>query len=155
MSTPFRPCSRTDGLLTEQLDDELLVYNDDNHQATRLNQTAALVWRHADGTRSIADLVEALRPQIDLADEDLVLVTLDQLYEHGLIASGYAPRPADQMRLSRRRFIRRVGVVGTAAVALPVVTSIVAPIASAAASTCYCYGCYGKNAKASSWRVKP
>ena len=38
-------------------------------------------------------------------------------------------------RLSRRRFIRRVGVVGTAALALPVVQSIVAPTPAAAQSS--------------------
>jgi hypothetical protein len=68
----------------------------------------------------------------EVADEDLVLVSLDYLAEHGLIESGYEEREASVSRLSRRRFIRRVGVVGTAAAALPLVQSLVAPVPAAA-----------------------
>lgn len=158
MPSQFRPLARSEGLLSEELDDELLVYDEQRHLACRLNRTAALVWRHADGARSVADLVEVLRSKIELADEDLVLVALDQLVEHELIESGYPARDHDEARMSRRRFIRRVGVVGAAALALPVVESVVAPTAAAAASVtapgaeacycpcafgnCYCHACY-------------
>jgi|SRR5579884_2628352 len=142
----FRPLSRTDGLLTEEIDDEILVYDESRQIACRLNRTAALIWQHADGQRSIADLVDVLREEFEMADEDLVLVTLDRLNESGLIESGFSERSADEARLSRRRFIRRVGVVGTAALALPVVESLVAPSVAAAQSggpcaadgACYC-----------------
>jgi hypothetical protein len=131
------------GLLPEELDDELLVYDEQRHTACRLNRTAALVWQHADGERSIAQLVELLQVEVESADEDLVLVTLDRLYEQGLIESGYAGRDPDEARLSRRRFIRKVGVVGTAALALPVVQNVVAPTAAAAQSVCQCReACY-------------
>jgi hypothetical protein len=56
------------------------------------------------------------------------------LAEHGLIESGYEPREPAQSRLSRRRFIRRVGVVGAASMSVPVVYSMVVPAAAAAAS---------------------
>src|SRR5581483_2818229 len=102
-------------------------------------------------------LVALLREEFgDIADEDLVLVTLDRLEEQGLIESGYERRDADTARLSRRRFIRRVGVVGSAALVLPVVQSVVAPALAAAQSQChicklcpcncyctYCEGCVG------------
>jgi hypothetical protein len=136
MSKPARPVARNADLLTEELDDELLVYDQNQDVACRLNRTAALVWRNANGERSISDLVEVLRAEVgDLADEDLVLVTLDRLNEQGLIESGFVRRDADTARLSRRRFIRRVGVVGSAALALPVVQSIVAPSLAAARQT--------------------
>jgi hypothetical protein len=130
-----RPLVRTSDLLTEELDGELLVYDEQRDVACRLNRTAALVWRSSDGQRTLADLVEVLREEVgELADEDLVMVTLDHLEEHGLIESGYTRRDPNAARLSRRRFIRRVGVVGTAALALPVVQSIVAPTPAAAQS---------------------
>lgn len=138
MPSAFRPLARNEGLLSEELDDELLVYDRERHTACRLNRTAALVWRHADGERSVAELVEVLRGEIELADEDLVLVTLDRLQEHGLIESGFSARDPGEARMSRRRFIRRVGVVGAAALALPVVQSVVAPSAAAAQSLCSC-----------------
>jgi len=104
--------------------------------ACRLNRTAAVVWKHCDGDHDVSELVEVLRDEIgELADEDLVMITLDQLQEQGLLASGHGSRDVTTARESRRRFIRRVGVVGAAALALPVVQSIVAPPARAAAST--------------------
>ncbi len=130
-----RPVARVQGLLTEELDEELLVYDTRGHVACRLNRTAALVWQNSDGERTLEDLVEVLREELgDVADEDLVMVTLDRLSQHGLIESGYAPRDAESAGVSRRRFIHRVGVAGTAALALPVVQAIVAPTPAAAQS---------------------
>ena len=78
----------------------------------------------------------------DLADEDLVRVALDNLAERDLI-DGVSERPPEETMVSRRRFIRRVGTVGVAALALPVITSINAPPASAQGSPCECYcDCY-------------
>lgn len=154
MSSP-KPLARTSNMLTEELDDELLVYDESQQTASRLNRTAALVWRGADGQRTVTDLVELLHGELgELADEDLVMVTLDRLEEQGLIESGYVRRDPDVARMSRRRFIRRVGVVGSAALALPVVQGIVAPTPAAAASMCHicypgckcpctCEGCFG------------
>jgi len=143
---PFRPLALKQGLLTETLDDELLVYDQNRQLACRLNRTAALIWEHSDGKRGVDDLVALLHSELgELADEDLVLITLDRLDEQGLIESGYTHRDPDASRMSRRRFIRRVGVVGSAALALPVVQSIIAPSSAAAqGSTCHtCYYCWG------------
>lgn len=159
MTQKIRPLADPSEFLTEELDDELLVFDEQRQLACRLNRTAALVWENCDGERDVAELVEVLHDELgELADEDLVMVTLDRLDEHGLLKSGYIQRSADEARFSRRRFIRRVGVVGTAALALPVVQSIVAPASAAAQSmchvcyspscgctiSCYCEGCYGE-----------
>lgn len=137
MQDSMRPVARTSDVVTEDLDDEILAFDSRRNVACRLNRTAALVWRHADGTRDLAALVAVLRTELgELADEDLVLVTLDRLDDNGLIESGYHSRDAEQSRLSRRRFIRRVGVVGTAALALPIVQSVVAPTRAEAQSLC-------------------
>jgi hypothetical protein len=138
----LRPIARTEGLMTEEVDDELLVYDQRHESAHRLNRTAAIVWRNADGNRSVGDLVKVLAETLgDLADEDLVMVALDDLGRSGLLLDD-EPRPADETRVSRRRFIRRVGVVGTAALALPIVYSMASPTPAAAQSdVCYCY-CY-------------
>ncbi|HZU61258.1 MAG TPA: PqqD family protein [Solirubrobacteraceae bacterium] len=134
----IHPVARTEGVFTETLDDELLLYDEERDIACRLNRSAALVWRHADGQRSVPELVQVLRAEIgDVADEDLVLVTLDRLDEEGLLEAGYERREPSLSRLSRRRFIGRVGAVSTAALALPVVQSIVAPTPAAAASYYY------------------
>jgi hypothetical protein len=131
-----RPVGRREGLLERQVGDELVVYDTKESLACGLNATAATVWRLADGSRSVPELAESLRGQIgEVADEDLVMITLDRLQEQGLIADGYAPRDVASARLDRRRFIRRAGVVGAGALALPVVQSIVAPTPAAALSS--------------------
>jgi Coenzyme PQQ synthesis protein D (PqqD) len=130
----FKPIARTDGLLTEEVEGELLAYDERTDTAWRLNATAAVVWRGCDGTRTLADLGDLLAAELGIAaDDDLVLMTLDDLVEHDMIASGYQPREAAAVRLSRRRFFGRVGVAG-AAVAAPVVYSMTVPAAAAAIS---------------------
>jgi coenzyme PQQ synthesis protein D (PqqD) len=131
----LRPLARTTGLITEEVDGELLVYDAQTDVACRLNASAALVWQNSDGRRTIDELVGVVAEELgELADEDLVMVALDHLAEHGLIESGYDAREARAARLSRRRFIRRVGVVGAAAMSVPVVHSMVVPTPAAAAS---------------------
>ena len=55
----MKPQSRRSGLLIRELPDELLVYDQEQHRAHCLNRTAALVFRHADGTRTAAELARA------------------------------------------------------------------------------------------------
>jgi hypothetical protein len=128
------PRARTEGLSIETVDDDLLVYDLDRARAHRLNATAALVWRSADGRRSVADLAEVLRRDLDAAaDENLVLCSLDRLAGAGLLEA--APqRAADAVRASRREFVRKVGAVGALSLLLPMVTSIAAPTRAQAQS---------------------
>ena len=130
-----RPLARTDGVLTEDVDDEVITYDERTDVACRLNRTAALVWRKCDGKHTVEDLVRVLEADLgDIADEDLVLVSLDYLSEHRLLESGYTRRDETSSQLSRRRFIQGAGAVGVAAAALPMVQSIVAPTPAAALS---------------------
>jgi hypothetical protein len=123
----IRPRARTQGFLTEEVNDELRVYDEEHDAECRLNAGAALVWRNCDGERTVADLAEILR------EEDLVMIALDDLLAHGLILSGYEKRPDSAARLSRRRFLRRVGIAGAAAMAVPIVYSTAVPTMAAAA----------------------
>ena len=100
----IRPLARTDAVVTEDVADEVLVYDERTDVACRLNQSAALVWRNSDGKRTLEDLVHVLEADLgDVADEDMVLMALDSLAEHGLIESGYEARDSTASRLSRRR----------------------------------------------------
>ena len=129
------PLARSADLLIEELVNELLVYDERRDVATRMNHTAAVVWRNCDGRHTIGDLAELLREEVgDVADQDLVLITLDYLEEQELLEAGYESRELAAIRLSRRRFIQRAGATGAAAAVLPIVQSIVAPTPAAAAS---------------------
>ena len=129
----MKPVARRDGLLTRELPDELLVYERDEHRAHCLNRTAAVVFGHADGTRTITDLALVVAPDVDRATaESVVAEALARLGEAGLLegeppASGW----------SRREMVRRVGI--GAALLLPVV----APTPAEAAATCVS-NCAGK-----------
>jgi hypothetical protein len=129
-----RPLARTDGVVTETtIDGDLLVYDLAGDVASRLNHTAALVWRSCNGRRTIGQLVSILVEELgESVDEDLVLIALDSLAETGLIVSGYEERGGAAVALSRRRFFVRAAVAGAAAVAAPIVYSVVVPTAAAA-----------------------
>ncbi len=46
------PVARHKNLIVKELPDETLIYDLDSDKAHCLNQTAALVWKNCDGTRS-------------------------------------------------------------------------------------------------------
>ena len=131
------PRRRADGLVIHDLPDEVLVYDRERDQAHCLNQTAALVWRACDGRLSPARIAQQLTAQLDqTVSEDVVLLALAILDQFHLLE----PAPAFQATLpalSRRQMVRTLGVA--AAVALPVITSIVAPT-PAQAATCIAPG---------------
>ena len=118
--------------LSRQVGDELLVYDAGRHRGHCLNRTAAAVWLACDGKSAVnkiaADLKKTLKADVD---EDVVLMTLDKLEKAGLLSR--SPLLAKEGRiLARRELMRKIGTV--AAVALPVVTSILVPLPAHAAS---------------------
>ncbi len=117
-----------------ELPDELLVYDLERHRAHCLNPTAALVFKHCDGRRSVEQIARIVRRQLNVdtvADESLVWLSLEQLEKARLMVEQEAA-PAIPPRLSRRELARRVALV-----ALPVVATILAPRpAEALASGC-------------------
>ncbi|GAC1362036.1 MAG: hypothetical protein NVSMB32_01920 [Actinomycetota bacterium] len=132
----MRPKARTKDLIAEQVEDELVVYDRASLQAHRLNRSAASVFRHANGDRDVAALAVVLQEQVDpVADENLVWLALDQLSGAGLLEEPMH-RTIEEMRMSRRQFVRRVGIVGSLSLLVPVVASIAVPAAAAAQSTC-------------------
>jgi len=126
------PEARREGLVVQELSDEVLVYDRNRNKAHCLNRTAALVWHHCDGKRSVAEIARAISGTSNVPfDEELVWLGVEQLSQvHLLRESGLAAEYKNGV--SRREVMRRIGL--TAAVALPVVTSIIAPNASQAAN---------------------
>lgn len=134
----IRPLARTDGLVSEPLDDGLFVRHEDEDTGHRLNASAALVWQNCDGERTVDDLTEILQAEFgDIADENLVMIALDDLQEHDLLEAGFGEREPSATRVSRRRFLQRVGVAGAAAVAIPIVYATKAPSPSSGAAAHY------------------
>jgi hypothetical protein len=119
------PRARSEGLLVEELDDELLIYDLERHRAHCLNRAAALVWRGCDGRRAPAELAELLRAALGAeVDEPVIEMALARLADAHLLDR--VPRAATRGP-SRRQVVRSLAL-------LPVVTSILAPSAAQAAS---------------------
>lgn len=132
------PIARKKGLLIEKLPDEVLVYDLDRKKAHCLNQTAALIWNHCDSNTSVNDLARILNSQsVNKVEESVVWYGLDQLNKASLLEGGLN-FPDSNARFSRRELVKRIGV----AISIPVVVSIIAPLASAALS-CAGVACTG------------
>src|SRR6266852_2495799 len=134
---PFDPAHlprmRKKRLIVDELPDEILVYDLDRHKAHCLNHTAALVWRRCDGRTPPREIARRVQGDLDQPfSEELVWLALRQLNQIHLLAEpvGLPPKLAG---MSRRRMVRTLGIA--AVVAVPLVTSIVAPTA-AEAGTC-------------------
>jgi hypothetical protein len=131
------PRLRADGLVIHELPDELLVYDKVRDQAHCLNQSAALVWRACDGQCAPSEIARKLTTQLAVAvPEDLVLLTLVQLEDIHLLEQPETLAPSFA-GMSRRQMARSLGL--GAAVALPVISSILVPT-PAQAATCLAPG---------------
>jgi|ERR1051326_406397 hypothetical protein len=132
--TPARlPMMREHGLIVDDLTDEVLVYDLDRHKAHCLSRTAALVWRNCDGKTAPQEIARRVEFEINEPfNEELVWLALAQLDKINLLEPlNFLPTPLAGM--SRREMVRTLGIA--AAVAVPLVTSIIAPTA-VQASTC-------------------
>ena len=121
-------------ILVQQLPDELLIYNLKTDKVFCLNQTSAMVWQMCDGKQSVAEISRAMSKKLNsVVSEDFVWLAIDGLKKDGLIANG-AEIPNQFNGMSRREVIRKIGFASM--IALPIITNLVAPKATAAASGC-------------------
>jgi Coenzyme PQQ synthesis protein D (PqqD) len=136
------PRARKDGLIVQNLPDETLVYDLERDRAHCLNQTAAFVWQHCDGRSSAKEIAGALQDETKQpVDERLVWLAIDQLGRNHLLKDSPA-LPPNVVGINRREVMRALGL--TAAVAIPLVATIVAPLPAQAAT------CLGSGAPCSS-----
>ena len=126
------PNARKHQLVTKKLGGEMLVYDRASDEAHCLNATAAQVWAHCDGQTTVAAMAQLLEEELKAPVQDeVVWFALEQLRKSRLLQEPWT-RPPHMAQMSRRVMMRRLGIA--AAVAVPLVTSIVAPTAAAAAT---------------------
>jgi hypothetical protein len=122
-----RPMARSEGLLVEELDGEVLIYDLEHHRAHCLNAAAATVWRACDGTRTETELTEVMDRSFPGSDRDSAAYGLGLLRTRNLMAAP-APGSAPAKGVTRREILRKVAIGGLAVgLGIPVVKSIVAP----------------------------
>ena len=129
-----KPRTRHEGLIVRELEHEILIYDTASNKAHCLNDTAALVWKHCDGQTTVAEICQRLSRQLDTnVDERVVWFALKQFSRDHLLAEEVkVPAPIISAGLNRREMVRVLGLA--AVVAVPLVTSIVAPTAVQAAT---------------------
>ncbi len=125
------PMARKEGLVVQEMPDELLVYDLETNKAHCLNETATSVWKACNGKNSIAEIAGMFSS--DSGSEDMVWLAIDQLQENDLLEKEY------ELGLNgrtRRDLIKKVGLASV--IALPVVASLTAPSSVLAAASCAC-----------------
>jgi hypothetical protein len=128
-----QPLARKEGLIVQELPDEVLVYDAASDKAHCLNQTAALVWKHCDGQTDVAEIAKLVGEELHASvKNEFVWLALDQLEKEALLEKE-TEFSLQTMGISRREVIKRIGLASV--VALPIVTSLLNPM-SAKAGTC-------------------
>ena len=119
------PKARQNKLVVQELADEVLVYDLERDKAHCLNQTAAMVWKQCDGNNDAAQIAGRVGAELQApVDERLVWFALEQLGRDKLLEESIVP-PAVLAGMTRRQMVRTLGLA--AVVAVPLITSIVAP----------------------------
>lgn len=127
------PQARRSGLIIQEVDSEILIYDQDTDKAHCLNQTAAKIWKYCDGETTLLDACDALSRDLEtVVDEKLVWYAVDQFSKDNLLEKQITPPAFIIAGMNRRQMVRTLGLA--AIVAVPLVTSIVAPTPSQAAT---------------------
>ena len=128
MINPQTPLARKNGLVVQEMSDEVLVYDTETNKAHCLNQTAAFVWKNCDGVNSINDIVNHFENQTgNVIEEDLIWLAIDQLNERKLLEKNITTKFAGE---SRRSVLKKIGLASV--IALPIISSLTAPTAALA-----------------------
>ena len=137
---PTMPRAREARLIVRHLEDETLVYDVDTDKAHCLNQTAARIWKHCDGTSSVTQICKLLsQTMATTIDEKVVWYALEQFNKDGLLEEKIESPAAFKIAgMSRRQMVRTLGLA--AIVAIPLVTSIIVPTAVQAGTSCIAQG---------------
>jgi hypothetical protein len=120
-----RPLARSEGLVSEEVDSQLLLYDTESHMAHALDGGAVGVWRACDGHTDVQTLARRCA-----TSEDEVRATLGRLDELGLLERGGETRRSALIKLT-------AAGVGLGA-GIPTIASIVVPTAAQAISAQPC-----------------
>lgn len=82
----MKSLARSQGLITTETAEGLIVHDPDRNETHRLSSVAGLVYRHANGHNSVANLVTLVRAGLRRAvSREMIFSALDQLSEAGLL----------------------------------------------------------------------
>ena len=120
-----RPKARTEQLISERIDDELVIYDQLNHVAHCLSHDAVLVWDHCDGRLTESEIAHRLTLSLEAVQR-----AVGALNERGLLDESPGPTSG----YSRRQAAIRIARIGSAVLAGPLVYWVDVGSAAAASS---------------------
>lgn len=128
------PESRKQNIVVQQLEDEVLVYDLLKNKAFCLNKTSAVIWQSCNGERTIEEIAEVSGTTLNAAvTSEMVWLALEQFKKDNLLEENTGEMSLFN-GMSRREVIRKVSAGSL--IALPIVSSLVAPMAVHAQSVC-------------------
>ena len=127
------PRTRRSGLVIKEADGEVLIYDLERNKAHCLNETAAKVWKYCDGKTTVAAACSFLSHELHApCDQKLLWYALEQFAKDNLLEEKLELPAFILGGMSRRQMVRVLGL--TAVIALPLVTTILAPTPAQAAT---------------------
>lgn len=121
------PKAKLNGVVIQEFDKELLIYDLEEHKALCLNETAAFIWQKCDGKTTFDELIDLSAGGFT---NELILLTLLRLQKEKLLEAGIGTELSD-VKLSRRQMVAKFGRVG---IALPIITAMLVPTSANAQS---------------------
>lgn len=130
------PLARTRNIVIQELEKELLLYDLEKNKALCLNETAASVWHFCDGKKTVSDIRFILSEKWQtIIPEELIWLTLEQFKRNDLLEKA-AEFPFNFGGLNRREAVKKVGLASL--IALPMISTVIAPSAINAQSLSNC-----------------
>lgn len=119
----------------QELSGEVLIYDLKINKAYCLNETSMLVYQLCNGNNSIAEISRKLTKKLKLSvPEGLVWLAVNELNKENLLENN-GQISSNLNKLPRREAIRKIGLASM--IALPLISSLIAPTAAEAQSlTC-------------------
>src|SRR5207237_7140371 len=134
MNSSQIPVARKQGLVVQEMPEEVLIYDLDTNKAHCLNKTAAFVWKSCDGNKSIAEITKSFETDFGSSvNEDFVWLAIEQLNEKNLLNESL---PTGFKGQNRREVLKKIGFATV--IALPVIASLAAPTSALATASCAC-----------------
>jgi hypothetical protein len=124
------PVARTEDIVIQEVDQEILIYDLKNNKAFCLNETSSIIFQACSKKTSFDELKRKHK-----FSEDIIFLALDELRRENLLAENQQYN-SPFAGMSRREAIRKVAFASVAA--LPVIAFLVAPTAVMSASACRC-----------------
>src|SRR5688500_12945585 len=101
----MQPRARRDDLLVRTVGEQTVVFDQRRGRLHLLNRAAAVVWRHCDGQRPVAELAELVGRELgETVDERVVWLALARLQRARLLEERVA-RPREGAGKSRRELL--------------------------------------------------